>query len=166
MDDAAPAVYNPVFYNGTLPGPDTDVAQQLNQKDLAQHKQDAINFYQFLITPNKNLLQLNKGNTACVAIIGLPNSKNVGIVHCIGVGSSTIGQVSQIDGQVLCLCRDRGRDIGAPAPFILPPDIVESTEVICMTREQFETNLTVAKETILGPSPHALEHLTQIIQSQ
>jgi hypothetical protein len=151
MDDAAPAVYNPVFYNGTLPGPDTDVARQLNQKEIAQHKQDAIDFYQFLVTPNKNLLQLNEGNTSRVAIIGLPNSKNVRIVHCIGVGSSTIGQVSQLDGQILCLCGDGGRDIGAPTPLILPPDIVTATEMICMTREQFETNLTTAQANFTWP---------------
>ena len=43
----------PVFYSGTLPGPDGAVADQLNNPDINVLRQRAIDFYQFWVNDAK-----------------------------------------------------------------------------------------------------------------
>jgi hypothetical protein len=141
----------PVIYDGTLPGADSAVATQLVQADIAQHRQHAIDLYQFLATDDKQLLQLNIDDIPRTCIIGLPNSSKVRLIHCMGIGVSPIGAISEIDSQVLCLTGDGGTDIGAPTPLTFPPTIFNKQEVLAMTQNQFNTAITTQGPTYTWP---------------
>ena len=143
--------HEPVLYDGTLPGSDSAVATQLNVVDIAQHRQNSIDLYQFLVNEGREMLQINMDDTPRTCLIGLPNSSKVRVIHCIGVGVSPIGAISLIDNQVLCLSGDGGQDIGAPIPLVLPPAVFNKREVLAMTQEQFTTIITTQGENYTWP---------------
>ena len=143
--------HEPVLYDGTLPGSDSAVATQLNVVDIAQHRQNSIDLYQFLVNEGREMLQINMDDTPRTCLIGLPNSAKVRVIHCIGVGVSPIGAISLIDNQVLCLSGDGGQDIGAPIPLVLPPAVFNKREVLAMTQEQFTTIITTQGENYTWP---------------
>jgi hypothetical protein len=140
-----------VIYNGTLPGPDSAVATVVSADDMAVHRQNAIDLYQFLVDDAKQLLQLNVDATPRTAVLGLPNSSKVRLLHCLGAGASGIGAISPTDGKLLCLTGDGDQEIGAPTPMVLPPEVLELREVICMTEAQFLTQLAEKGPTYTWP---------------
>ena len=146
------------LFNGVLPGPDGAVAEKLQLVDIAVHRQRAIDLYDFLTMDNKVLLELNVRPEPLTCVIGLPNSKRVRVLHCIGVGSSGIGAVSPIDGKLLFLHGDGNADIGAPTPVILPADVLDVVDTLCTTQEQFDAN-------ILANGPGYAWPLTQRIRA-
>jgi hypothetical protein len=131
-----------VIYNGTLPPASGSIAQKLHADDVAIHRQRAIDLFQFLNNPAPDLLQLNVNPGPSTCIIGLPNSHQVRVLHCMGVGASGIGAISPIDGKLLFLHGDGNNEIGPPSPLVLPAAIVEKQDTICMTHAQFTDNLT------------------------
>ena len=143
--------HQPVLYDGTLPGPDSAVATQLNLVDIAQHRQNAIDLYQFLVDEDKELLQLNVDETPRTCLIGLPSSSQVRLIHCIGMGVSPIGAISTLDNKLLCLTGDGGPDIGAPTPIVLPTTVTEKQDVLAMTKEQVFTTITTQGENYTWP---------------
>jgi hypothetical protein len=130
-----------IIYNGTLPGADGSIATKLHAEDIAIHRQRAIDLFQFLIEPTRELLQLNVNPSPTTCIVGLPNSHQVRVLHCMGVGASGIGAISPIDGKLLFLHGDGNKDIGPPSPLVLPSSLTERHDTICMTHAQFTTNL-------------------------
>jgi hypothetical protein len=132
-----------IIFDGTLPGPAGSVATQLHDTHIAVHRQRAVNLFQFLLSDNKSLLTLNITPEANTCIVGLPNSSKVRVLHCIGIGASGLGEMSPTDDQILLMHGDGNNDIGAPAPLVLPPDILEQRDTLCMTDEMFQLNLTV-----------------------
>jgi hypothetical protein len=139
------------LFNGVLPGPDGSVAEQLQSVDIAVHRQRAIELYDFLTLDNKVLLELNVNPAPLTCIAGLPNSNKVRVLHSIGVGSSGIGAVSPIDGKLLFLHGDGNPDIGPPTPVTLPTDVLDIVDTLCMTAEQFDTNLTAGGAAYAWP---------------
>jgi hypothetical protein len=134
--------YEPVLYDGTLPGPIGAVATVLGTTEAATHRQRAIDLYQFFVDPDKVLLQLNMDHTPRTCIVGMPDSHRVRVLHAIGTGSSGIGSISSLDNRLLFLTGDGGPDIGTPLPLVLPPDTLTKLDRICLTQEQFVAQLT------------------------
>jgi hypothetical protein len=134
--------YEPVLYDGTLPGPIGAVATSLSTTDAATHRQHAIDLYQFFVDPDKVLLQLNMDHTPRTCIVGMPDSHQIRVTHAIGTGSSGIGSISLLDNKLLLLTGDGGPDIGTPLPLLLPPETLDKRDRICLTQEQFVAQLT------------------------
>ena len=134
--------YTPVLYDGTLPGPIGNVATTLSTTEAATHRQRAIDIYQFFVDPDKILLQLNMDHTPRTCILGMPDSHHIRVLHAIGTGSSGIGAISVLDDKLLFLTGDGGQDIGTPLPLVLPPETLTKRDRICLTQEQFITQLT------------------------
>ena len=143
--------YQHQIYNGTLPGPVGQVANQLINDDVATHRQRAIDLFDFFQNPDKNLLDLNSDATPRTCIIGIPSSSMVRVLHTVGTGASGIGSASPIDGQLLFLTGDGGNDLGTPVPLVLPPTILEKKDMISMEQAQFETLLTDLGGTFTWP---------------
>jgi hypothetical protein len=114
-----------IIYNGTLPGADGSIATKLHMEDIAVHRQRAIDLFQFLIDPNQELLQHNINPSPTTCIVGLPNSHQVRVLHCMGVGASGIGAISPIDRKMLFLHGDGDKDIGPPSLLVLPTSLLE-----------------------------------------
>ena len=131
-----------VIFSGTLPGPVGNIANVINRETVENQKQHFQDFYTFLTSDNKILLQLNMDKAYRTCIIGLPDSNKVRVAHCMGLGSSAIGATSEIDNRLLLLSGDGGPDIGTPSPLILDPSILETQEMLSMTEAQLDTNLT------------------------
>ena len=146
----APAII-PVFYDGTLPGPDGAVAGQLNNTDMPTHRQRTTELYQFWINDTKEFLQLNMDHTARTCLLGLPGSSMVRVLHTTGVGASGLGTTSAIDNRLLFLMGDEGLDIGSPLPLTLPKSVVIRADVITVTKAQFHTNLTTQGQAFTWP---------------
>jgi hypothetical protein len=139
--------YAPILYDGTLPGPIGAVATALSTTEAATHRQNAIDLYQFFVDPDKVLLQLNVDHKPRTCIVGMPDSHCVRVLHAIGAGSSGIGSISLLDNNLLFLTGDGGPDIGTPLPLVLPPETLTIRERICLTQEQFVTQITAQGAT-------------------
>ena len=133
--------YEPTIFDGTLPGPVGNVAMSLNDNEIAVHRQRAIDLFQFLTSEDRVLLQLNMDHTPRTCLVGMPNSSKVRVLHTFGIGASGIGSVSQIDNKLLFLTGDGGPDIGTPMPLVLPPQTVNLADRLCLTAEQFNTQI-------------------------
>ena len=153
----------PVFYNGTLPGPDGAVADQLNNPDINVLRQRAIDLYQFWVNDEKEFMQLNMDHTPRTCLLGLPSSPMVRVLHTTGVGASGLGSVSNIDNQLLFLTGDGGPDIGSPLPLALPKSIVEQHDVLSMTKEQFHTGITAQGRNFTWPLVRRLNATTTTV---
>jgi hypothetical protein len=132
-----------IIFDGHLPGLAGSVTAQLHATDIAVHRQRAVNLFQFQISDDKSLLTLNITPEANTCIVGLPNLSKVRILHCIGIGASRLGDISPTDDKILVMHGDGNNDIGSPAPLVLPPDILEQRDTLCMTEEMFQLKLPV-----------------------
>ena len=149
--------YEPTIFDGTLPGPVGNVATSLNDNEVVVHRQRAIDLYQFLTDENKVLLQLNMDHTPRTCLVGMPNSSKVRVLHTFGIGASGIGSISQIDNKLLFLTGDGGPDIGTPLPLVLPPETVTMADRICLTADQFSTQIKAQGATYTFPLVRRLD---------
>jgi hypothetical protein len=129
--------HQPQLFDGTLPGATGEIGRILAAMDMETQRTNALQFHEFLINPESELLTLNGDNTPRTCIISLPNSSKVRVIHCIGIGSSAIGSTSPLDNKLLSLTGDGGHDIGAPAPLVLPKSAVRVSDVVAMSHELF-----------------------------
>jgi hypothetical protein len=160
------AEYEPRFYDGTLPGAAGQVGAIIGQVDIDVSKQRAVDLYQFFTDPNRNFLQLNLDNTPRPCIVGVPNSKKVRLLHCMGVGASALGTVSVLDDQLLFLTGDGGPDIGSPLPLVLPKSSIDMQRVFTMTPEIFYASMTTEGANYAWPLyPRARANEAQTFES-
>jgi hypothetical protein len=134
--------HQPQLFDGTLPGATGEIGQVFAAMDMETQRTNALQFHEFLVNPDSELLTLNGDNTPRTCIIGLPNSSKVRVLHCFGIGASAIGATSPIDNKLLALSGDGGHDIGAPAPLVLPKSVVTANEVIAMSHDMFCSRIT------------------------
>ena len=92
---------------GSLPSPVADVAQILHKTPLAEQRSQASAFFDFMDGTSPALLRLNEGNQVNVALVNVPKTHLVKVVHSVGVGTSPIGATpTQVDGNLLFLHGD------------------------------------------------------------
>jgi hypothetical protein len=143
--------YTNVIFDGDLPGPTGNIAITLSNTTVADQKQEALEFFNYLRTPAKELLHLNLDNKPRVFIFGIRGSSKVRMCHAVGMGASAIGITSPIDGKLLALAGDGGQDIGAPTPIVLPTSMVEMQNIIAMSHDYFVTRLDEKGENYTWP---------------
>ena len=76
---------------GSLPATVADVAQILHKTPLAEQRSQASAFFDFLDRTSPDLLRLNEGNQVNVALVNVPKTHLLKVVHCVGLGTSPIG---------------------------------------------------------------------------
>ena len=92
---------------GSLTSPVADVAQILHKTLLAEQRSQASAFFDFLNGTSPALLRLNEGNQVNLALVNVPKTHLVKVVHSVGVGTSPIGATpTQVDGNLLFLHGD------------------------------------------------------------
>jgi hypothetical protein len=140
--DEAEEEYTPVLFQGGLPGATGHVAPTLDTIPLATQRDRAIQFYEFLINPESQMLQLNIDNDLRTVLIQVPNSSKVRLLYGGSFGASGIGATSPVDNKFLFMTGDGGGDIGLPTPIVLPASMRDVKTVASMTHLQFATKLT------------------------
>ena len=124
---------------------------EISKIPIADQRKCATNFYNFLIDPNKILLQLNTDLMPQTALISLPQSSQVKVVYGIVMGASGIGQSSTIDRQMLMFTGDGGKDLGSPNTLALPGNLCHINQINTMTHQQFSDRLTTKAATYQHP---------------
>lgn len=133
--------YTNIIFDGNLPAPVGNIATILHEVTIAAQKTAASDFFEYLQSQNRELLQLNMDNKPRVFIFGIQGSSKVRVCHSIGMGASAIGTTSPTDGKILALTGDGGQDIGASSPLVLPTTMVEQQDVIAMSHDYFVNRL-------------------------
>jgi hypothetical protein len=141
-DDEEANAYNPFIYDGNLPAAIGPVATVLQDATNASHTERATTFYNFLLNPDNNLLDLNGDNTTLTALIYIPNTKMVRLLYGFGIGTSGIGQTSPVDNNILAMYGESDPQLGPPSVMMLPPTLRDLQEVKVMTHAQFATAVT------------------------
>jgi hypothetical protein len=139
-EEAAPA-YENVMFSGELPGATGSVPTVIHAQPLEAQRQQALDYFSFLMAPDSQLLQFNADTLPRTALLHLVGTSMVKLVYGIGMGASGIGSTSPIDNKLLMLTGDGNATIGPPAPLVLPPDMRVSKEMPVMTHVQFVTAL-------------------------
>jgi hypothetical protein len=134
--------YTPLIYDGTLPAASGPVATALQNLNNEVQVDRANILYNFLMNPDRHLIELNGDTTPLTALIYIPNTKMVRLLYGFGIGTSGIGNTSVIDGNVLAMYGESDPLLGPPSVMMLPPSIRTPQEVKVMTHAQFNTALT------------------------
>jgi hypothetical protein len=140
-----------IFTDNKLPGPASAVATQISNTPIDEQRQQAIDFYTFLVGEDRNLLELNSDTTARTAIISIPGTNNVKVVYGASIGASGIGRTENTDDQLLLLQGDGGGDLGTPRPLTLPKTVLNRAEIASMTEAQFTAALTTQGNNFTYP---------------
>jgi hypothetical protein len=135
-------VYAPILFDGTLPPPTTNIAQDIHTTPPATQTIQTNDFYTFLQEENSQLLDLNVDTAVRTAIISIPGSSKVKLVYAAGLGASGIGVNSPIDDHLLFLYGNGGHDIGNPIPIVLPRTLRDNKAIAVMTEAQFKDELS------------------------
>jgi hypothetical protein len=148
-------VYAPILFDGTLPLPTMDIAQDMDTIPLAIQTVQTNEFFTFLQQENSQLLELNVDTAIRTAIISIPGSSNVKLVYAAGLGSSGIGINSPIDDHLLFLYGNGRQDIGNPIPIVLPRTLRNKSAIAVMTDAQFKEELSGKGQNFTYPLvPH------------
>eukprot|EP00957_Ditylum_brightwellii_P159937 12174274-Ditylum_brightwellii.AAC.1 len=70
--------------------------------------------HEFLWDLTTPLLNLNTNRGRFTAMINTTHSNKVKLIHCVGVGASTIGAASPTDGKLLMLSGEGNKTMGCP----------------------------------------------------
>ena len=98
------------------------------------------------------LLRLNEVNQVNVALVNVPKTHLVKVVHSVGVGTSPIGETpTQVDGKLLFLHGDGNQEFGPPQPLCLPESMAEKKTMAVMTEVQFYNTITSKGATYTYP---------------
>ena len=140
---APPAVYQPVAFNGTLPGaPQTsNVAAAFGALGPVQNRQNADTLFTFLSDPASNLLQLNGDKTLYAGLVIV--DKRVKVIYGFGFGTAPIGQASPVEGKILAMAGEFNSTC-QPSVFVIDPTIRNLQDVIAFTAQGMENALTLA----------------------
>ena len=144
---AAPHIagdHAPVLHTATtLPAPTGYVPRELHKVPLDNQRKNALALFNFLKANDPLLLKLNDGDMVFTALINIPKSKWVKVLHCAGIGSSPIGVTpSPIDGKILFLHGDGNAKLGPATLVALPKSVANMEELAVMIEEQFTATLT------------------------
>ena len=78
-----------------------------------------------------------------MALVNVPKTHLVRVVHCVGVGYIPIEATpTQVDGELLFLHGDGNQEFGPPQPIYLPSYMVERKTVKVMTEAKFSAKIT------------------------
>ena len=140
---APPAVFQPVAFNGTLPGaPQTsNVAAAFGALGPVQNRQNADTLFTFLSDPASNLLQLNGDKTLYAGLVIV--DKRVKVIYGFGFGTAPIGQASPVEGKILAMAGEFNSTC-QPSVFVIDPTIRNLQDVIAFTAQGMENALTLA----------------------
>jgi len=156
QQQAVPPAYQPVSYNGTLPGapPNSTVAAAFGAIDPAQSRQNADNLFTFLSDQGSNLLQLNGDKTLYAGLV-LVNTARVKVIYGFGYSTAPLGQASPVNDKILAMT---GEYIATrqPTVFAFEPTIRNKTDIIAFTAQGIEANLTTAGAGFRLPLARAL----------
>ena len=84
-----------------------------------------------------------KVNQVHVALVNVPKTHLVKVVHFVGLGSIPIGETpTQVEGELLFLHGDVNQEFGPPQPLFLPSSMVERKTVTVVTEEQLSATIT------------------------
>ena len=115
-------VHVPVLHIfGSLPDPVAEVAKLLHTTSWYYQRSQASEFLDFLDGIAPEMLRLNEGNQVHVALVNVPKTHAVKVVHCVGVGYIPIRATpTQVDGKLLFLYGYGNQEFGPPQPLCLP----------------------------------------------
>ena len=146
--DHAPVLHT----SGVLPAPQGSVPTALHAIPLVDQRQSALDFYNFLTSPNPQLLQLNEDSSPFVALVNIPRTCDVKVVFCAGMGSTPIGTTpSPIAQKLLFLHGDGNEELGPPHPLAFPSSMVTREEVAVMSEDQLLQALATKGDTFCYP---------------
>eukprot|EP00957_Ditylum_brightwellii_P169230 12880622-Ditylum_brightwellii.AAC.1 len=80
----------------------------------AEQKAATQSLHEFLKDPSNQLLQLNEEVNKFTALVNLPSSNIVRLVHGLGFGTSVICITSPVTGKVLMLSVESDEALGVP----------------------------------------------------
>ena len=97
--------HTPVFYTGSLPGPQGQVAKLFHSKfTMDTQRTHALDLFTFLYQHPSDRLDLNSDDVPRTALVNLPASSKVRLVYGLGFGTRQIGApVSSITGRYVML---------------------------------------------------------------
>eukprot|EP00957_Ditylum_brightwellii_P107927 8232530-Ditylum_brightwellii.AAC.2 len=87
------------------------------------------------------LLNLDTNGGRFTAMINIPHSKKVKLIHGVGVGASAIGAALPTDRKLLMLSGEGNKMLGCPTVFCLPAEMRQKVVVKCPTEAAFQVNL-------------------------
>jgi len=156
----APPAYQPVAYNGTLPGAPTNstVAAAFGAIDPAQSRQNADNLFTFLSDhQGSNLLQLNGDKTLYAGLV-LVNTK-VKVIYGFRYGTAPLGQALPVNDKILAMAGEYNATC-QPTVFAFEPTIRNKTDIIAFTAPGIEANFTTTGHGFRLPLARALTQET------
>eukprot|EP00957_Ditylum_brightwellii_P067748 5142277-Ditylum_brightwellii.AAC.2 len=89
----------------------------------AEQKAAAQTLHEFLKDPSNQLMQLNEGANKFTALVNLPSSIIVRLVHGLGFSTSVICSTSPITGKFLMLSGEGDKALGVLEYLCLPASI-------------------------------------------
>ena len=137
-------VHVPVLHIvGSLPDPLAEVAKLLHTTSWYYQRSQASEFLDFLDVIAPEMLRLKEGNQVHVALVNVPKTHAVKVVHCVGLGYSPIGaKPTQVNGKLLFLHGGGNKEFGPPQPLCLQSSMVERKIMAVMTEAKFTTTIT------------------------
>eukprot|EP00957_Ditylum_brightwellii_P178403 13589200-Ditylum_brightwellii.AAC.1 len=70
--------------------------------------------HEFLWDQSSLLIKLNANGGKFTALVNIPQSNKIKVMHGFGVGASAIGENSPTDGMLLMLSREGDDQLGCP----------------------------------------------------
>ena len=85
----------------SLPDPVAEVEKILHTTSWDDQRSQSSAFFDFIDVTAPEILRLNEGNQVHVALVNVPKTHLVKVVHCVGVGYSPIEATpTQVDGKL------------------------------------------------------------------
>ena len=136
----------PVVWNNHLPAAQGNVPAEFHKETMDEQRENTNSFFTFITLPNINPAALNEADNPLVTfLIQIPKSAKVRVAYLPGFGSGGFGNATRdLDGKILALTQDGGKDLGTPHPVILPRDVLERHDVPAVSMEQFHQKITAA----------------------
>eukprot|EP00957_Ditylum_brightwellii_P209163 15360608-Ditylum_brightwellii.AAC.1 len=86
-------------------------------------------------------MQLNEGVNKFTALVNLPSSNIVRLVHGLGFGTSAIESTSPVTGKFIVLSGEGDKALGVPECLCLPASIKNLRQVKCPTDMRLQEHL-------------------------
>eukprot|EP00957_Ditylum_brightwellii_P074192 5637263-Ditylum_brightwellii.AAC.1 len=80
----------------------------------AEQKAATQTLHKFLKDPSNQPMQLNEGTNKFTALVNLPSSNIIRLVHGLGFGTNAIGSTSPVTGKILILSGEGDKALGVP----------------------------------------------------
>ena len=102
-DDEPPIAHTHILHISALPGPNNVFTHHLARTNNVDQRDQAMNFYTFLMEDDPNFSRLNADDMSRVATIDVLKTKFVRLVYCIGIGENGLKTLRPYRTDFSCL---------------------------------------------------------------